>query len=250
MTTAAGVPDGPDGPDGTDARKSLGAPDGFSGSDRFEAAENVDAPDSADDPDSLEDEPAPTPVTRRGLAKAARRRELLAAAARLMAERGFAGVRLEDIGAAVGVSGPAMYRHFSGKDAVLAEMMISISQRLLTGGQAVINRALGPDEVLDGLIDFHVRFATTEPELIRVQDRDFSSLTTDSSRTVRRLQRQYVELWTDALIRCDGSLPRQESRTRVQAVFGLINSAPRLPDLEVNRQQALLAQMARAALTV
>jgi AcrR family transcriptional regulator len=182
------------------------------------------------------------------LAKAARRRELLAAAARLMAERGFAGVRLEDIGAAVGVSGPAMYRHFSGKDAVLAEMLITISERLFDGGRAVVASTDDADSALGRLIEFHVRFATTEPELIRVQDRDFSSLASEASRTVRRLQRQYVELWADILTRVDQSIPRQEARTRVQAVFGLINSSPRLPDLDSRRQQAILARMAHAAL--
>ena len=219
MTTAAGTPDGPAEPADDDVHES-----------------------------SAETPSGPAPVTRRGLAKAARRRELLAAAARLMAERGFAGVRLEDIGAAVGVSGPAMYRHFTGKDAVLAEMLISISERLFDGGQSVVASTDGPDEALDGLIDFHVRFATSEPELIRVQDRDFSSLASEASRTVRRLQRQYVELWADTLIQLDGSRPRQEARTRVQAVFGLINSSPRLPDLDARRLHVILARMAHAAL--
>lgn len=194
------------------------------------------------------DQPSSSPVTRRGLAKAARRRELLAAAARLMAERGFAGVRLEDIGAAVGVSGPAMYRHFSGKDAVLAEMLVGISQRLYAGGQDVVGRSSGDADALKGLIAFHVRFATTEPELIRVQDRDMSSLTSEARREVRRLQRKYVELWTDVLVRLGDPMPRQEAQTRVQAVFGLINSSPRLPELEISRQSRLLAQMASSAL--
>lgn len=194
------------------------------------------------------DQPSSSPVTRRGLAKAARRRELLAAAARLMAERGFAGVRLEDIGAAVGVSGPAMYRHFSGKDAVLAEMLVGISQRLYAGGQDVVGRSSGDADALEGLIAFHVRFATTEPELIRVQDRDMSSLTSEARREVRRLQRKYVELWTDVLVRLGDPMPRQEAQTRVQAVFGLINSSPRLPELEISRQSKLLAQMAHSAL--
>ncbi|ORM30192.1 TetR/AcrR family transcriptional regulator [Williamsia sp. 1135] len=191
---------------------------------------------------------AASPVTRRGQAKAARRRELLAAAARLMAERGFAGVRLEDIGAAVGISGPAMYRHFSGKDAVLAEMLVDISQRLFGGGQDVLRRSDDDETALAGLIDFHVRFATTEPELITVQDRDMSSLTPEARREVRRLQRKYVELWTDVLVRLSDPMPRQEAQTRVQAVFGLINSSPRLPELDAARQSALLAQMAYSAL--
>ncbi|MGZ4558245.1 MAG: TetR/AcrR family transcriptional regulator, partial [Mycobacteriaceae bacterium] len=67
-----------------------------------------------------------------------RREQLLDVAAGLMAERGFHGVSINDLGAAAGVSGPAVYRHFSSKQAILGEMLIGISQRLLdTGRQRV-----------------------------------------------------------------------------------------------------------------
>ena len=62
--------------------------------------------------------------TSREVKKAERRAELLAAAATLFADRGFAGVRLEDLGAAVGISGPAVYRHFPNKEAVLVELLV------------------------------------------------------------------------------------------------------------------------------
>ena len=66
-----------------------------------------------------------------------RRAEILAAAASLFAARGFHGVSIEDIGGAVGISGPALYRHFSGKDALLAEMLLDISSRLRESAVAV-----------------------------------------------------------------------------------------------------------------
>lgn len=57
----------------------------------------------------------PEATNRRSQLKSDRRFQLLAAAERLFAERGFLAVRLEDIGAAAGVSGPAIYRHFPTK---------------------------------------------------------------------------------------------------------------------------------------
>ena len=76
----------------------------------------------------------PTPATdRRSRAKSDRRDKLIAAAERLVAERGFLAVRLEDIGAAAGVSGPAIYRHFPNKEALLVELLVGISTRLLAG---------------------------------------------------------------------------------------------------------------------
>jgi len=187
--------------------------------------------------------------TARDRAKAVRRQQLLDAAARLMAQRGYAGVRLEDIGAAVGVSGPAMYRHFAGKHDVLAQMLVGISQRLFDGGEAVVDEATDLRTALSGLIDFHVDFVLTEPDLIRVQDRDLSSLDDTARHQVRSLQRRYVELWTDILVGLNDSMEPVEARARAHAVFGLLNSAPRLPDLPQRELRSLLTQMANGALS-
>lgn len=93
--------------------------------------------------------PAATTGTSRDRAKAERRAALLAAAARLFAERGFDGVTLEDIGAAVGVSGPAVYRHVAGKQALLGAILVDVSERLLAGGRAATDAAQGTGTTAD-----------------------------------------------------------------------------------------------------
>src|SRR6187402_852723 len=114
--------------------------------------------------------------TVRSRAKADRRDALLSAAARLFAERGFERVSLEDLGAAVGVSGPAVYRHFSGKQAVLGALLVGVSEGLWEGGQAVVQANPVAPIALDELIAFHVNFALANADVIRVQDRDLDSL--------------------------------------------------------------------------
>ena len=64
-----------------------------------------------------------------------RREQILDTAAALFAERGFHGVSIADLGAACGVSGPALYKHFRGKQAILSEMLVSISEELLREGR-------------------------------------------------------------------------------------------------------------------
>lgn len=174
-------------------------------------------------PDSATTDPAPT---KRSQAKADRRRQLLQAAARLIAERGYAGVRLEDLGSAVGISGPAVYRHFSNKEALLVELLVDISARLLDGGTDVVESARDASTALAGLIEFHLDFALGESDLIRVQDRDLESLPDAARRQVRQFQRRYVELWVQVLRETDPALSETEARTKAHATFGLINSTP------------------------
>jgi AcrR family transcriptional regulator len=155
-----------------------------------------------------------------------RREQLVTAAARLFAERGFHGVTVEDLGGAVGISGPGFYRHFVSKDAVLAEMLIGISEHLLEQGTEVVDNATSPSAALDELLIFHTDFALTRPELIRVHDRDLANLPAAAARRVRRLQRSYVELWVVVLTNVDPTLSPEDARTRAHAVFGLLNSTP------------------------
>lgn len=158
--------------------------------------------------------------------KADRRSRLRTEAARLFAERGFHGVSIEDLGASVGMSGPALYRHYPSKEALLADVLVSISQRLLDGGRQQAEQAADPHDALRRLVCAHAAFAISEPELIRVQDRDLASLSSEQERRVRRLQRAYVEIWVAVLAELQPELPEPVARTKVQAVFGLLNSTP------------------------
>lgn len=166
-----------------------------------------------------------TTLTRRKQ-KSDRRAQLLAAAESLMAERGYPAVRLEDIGAAAGISGPAIYRHFPSKEALLVELLVGISTRLLDGARTVVAGAPDAGTALNRLIDFHLDFALGEPDLIRIQDRDLSSLPAGAQKQVRRAQRRYVETWVAVLSELHPRLHDDEVRVMAHAGFGLLNSTP------------------------
>ncbi|WP_092529616.1 TetR/AcrR family transcriptional regulator [Amycolatopsis arida] len=168
--------------------------------------------------------------------KASRREQILAAAAELFARHGFHGVGIDDIGAAVGISGPALYRHFRSKDAMLGEMLGSISRFLLEGGTELAERAGDPPDVLAELVRFHVDFALTHPALITVQERNLANLTDADRKQVRALQRQYVEVWVTVIRAAIPRVDEAHARSAAHAVFGLINSTPHnrhLPDTEL-----------------
>ena len=184
-------------------------------------------------------------------ARPSRREQILRAAAQLFAERGSRSVGVDDVGAAIGVTGPAIYRHFASKDAMLAEMLEGISERLLAGGRERVAAAgADPADQLRALVAFQVDFALDNPALITVHDRDLGSLAPEHAARVRRLQRRYVEVWVDVLARLRPEEGTAASRARAHAVFGLVNSTPHSAGrLSRERTAALLAAMAEAAAT-
>ncbi len=200
-----------------------------------------------------DDASGPNPRSRR---KSDRRLQLLAAAERLFAERGFLAVRLEDIGAAAGVSGPAIYRHFPNKESLLVELLVGISTRLLDGARGVRSDQTNAAAALNGLIDFHLDFALGESDLIRIQDRDLAYLPAAAKRQVRRAQRQYVEVWVGVLRELEPGLAETDARLMAHAAFGLLNSTPHSlkpadgKAARAARSRAVMREMTVAALTV
>uniref|UniRef100_A0A5Q5BN35 Transcriptional regulator, TetR family n=2 Tax=unclassified Mycobacterium TaxID=2642494 RepID=A0A5Q5BN35_MYCSS len=188
--------------------------------------------------------------TRRSRAKSDRRSQLIAAAERLVAEKGYLAVRLEDIGSAVGVSGPAIYRHFPNKEAMLVELLVGISTRLLAGAREVLTDSPDAETALDGLIDFHLDFALGESDLIRIQDRDLGHLPDPAKRQVRRAQRQYVEIWVEVLRAVDPSLDEAQARLMAHAAFGLLNSTPHSVKPGASKTAEASSRTALRAMTV
>jgi AcrR family transcriptional regulator len=177
------------------------------------------------------------------------RERLLENGAALFAAKGFHGVGVEELGDSVGLTGPSMYRHFRTKGALLAEMLISVSKSLLEGATEVIEEDLDPKQTLSALIERHVEFAISHPDLIRVHERDFSNLEEDDARQVRRLQRRYVELWVDEIQLVRQNETAETARTMAHAVFGMLNSTPRLRTSQRrNEVAALMLGLAQRAL--
>ena len=177
-----------------------------------------------------------------------RREQLLDTAARLFAERGFHGVSMHEIGAACGVTGPAIYRHFPGKDAMLAQMLVEISERLVAEADQRSRASTDPTYVLRALVGWHIEFALEHPALIVVQEREWTNLQPQARDAVRSLQLAYIDRWVEALRQLRPELDRPTSRARVQAVFGLLNSTPHSARIDAARMRELLTRMAVAGL--
>lgn len=168
-----------------------------------------------------------------------RERQILDAAAALFFEKGFHGVGVDEIGERIGISGPALYRHFSGKDEILATLFNEAMDELISATAAVYD---DPDRDLERLIRHHVEFAITNRHLVHVYQREDRSLSEPWRRHFERRMRQYASRWEAAIARCFPSAPTLHVAAGTQAAIGLIHSVaywppkivggdPQMPDL-------------------
>ena len=179
-----------------------------------------------------------------------RRDEILEIAVSLFASRGYHGVSMDDIGSAAGVTGPALYHHFAGKEAMLVAALIPVSEGLLNGGRERVARHLQDARAaLADLIDFHVEFALENPAVIALHLHELDRLPEEPRRQIRRLQRLYVEEWVGVLAALRPGLDAGEARVLAHAAFGLMNSTPFLGgEVDRRRRAALLRDAATYAL--
>src|SRR5688500_12936504 len=156
---------------------------------------------------------------RRSPRQRSRREEILEIAVGLFAARGYHGVSMDDIGAAAGVTGPALYHHFAGKEAMLIAALIPVSEGLLEGGRRRMVEHSGRD-ALESLIEVHVEFALANPAVIALHLHELDRLPEEPRRQIRRLQRLYVEDWVRALTGVRPELSAAEARVLAHAAFG------------------------------
>ena len=174
---------------------------------------------------------------------------LLESSAVLFATSGYHGVSIEELGANIGLTGPAIYRHFPTKSALLAEMLIAVSRSLLAGAHLVLAEQLSPKATLIELISYHTEFALKNPDLIRVQEQDFGNIDQVNAKLVRRLQRGYVEIWVEQILLIRNGISTDTARTMAHAIFGMLNSTPRIKsDQKKDTLATLMKELAERAL--
>jgi AcrR family transcriptional regulator len=177
----------------------------------------------------------------------ARDRDILRVAERLFYERGYGAVGVDLIGSEAGVTGPAIYSHFSGKADVLAALFDEAMDRLLVLAGPVRE---DPREELDHLIRATAQFALEQRQLLTVYLREDRALQPDARRRFRRRQRDYVERWVDALQALHPRRPQQELVSVAHAVIGLLVSSTTWPRdaLKTDGLTDLLTDLALGAL--
>ncbi len=99
-----------------------------------------------------------------------------AAALELFTQRGYAATTMADIGAAVGIRGPSLYKHVSSKQALLAQIMIGTMDALLAAHRTAVAGTSDVAERLRRATEAHVRYHARHRLEAFVGNREIRSL--------------------------------------------------------------------------
>jgi len=178
-----------------------------------------------------------------------RRELLLQSAADLFSAKGYHAVGIDDIGAAAGISGPGVYRHFASKQALLEALCDRALTSMLEGAQGIPSEHDDPARALEALVDLHVDFAVARRALLGVWLREQRSLPDDVRRSLRRRLRAYEQPWREVLAQLRDDLPAEEVAVAVSATLSMLNTAATVDaDVPPDRLARLLRRMALSAL--
>ena len=187
---------------------------------------------------------------------AARREAIVAAAAELFAENGYAAVGMDDIGAAAGVTGPAIYRHFEAKAAVLTEVFDRIIGTVDTDPNpnddplpaAEVLTETDPALRLRRQVERYAAGVSRQRQLMAVFVREVHNLPPDHRDRLRDRQRALVGRWRRLLADAHPEWSTEEVRTAVHGVFGMLNTVGTFESPLANDELAdVLADLAVAA---
>jgi AcrR family transcriptional regulator len=158
--------------------------------------------------------------------------EILDAAMALFAERGYAEVGIDDIGAAVGIAGPSLYNHFPSKQAILVAAMRRGHAHLVSAMAAAREQGTDPLDVLRRLTDAYVDLTLDHPDLITVLISETVHLPGPAaSAGMRGTQRAYIADWVELALAVTPGADPIEVRIKVQAAQMMANDVTRTPRL-------------------
>jgi AcrR family transcriptional regulator len=178
-----------------------------------------------------------------------RKDHILATAARLFREQGYHAVSMDEIGTASGMSGPAMYKYFKDKAAILIAIL-EFGSRVAQESIAGIDTAgLSNEEILAAHVRCYIRFAGDVRDAMAVTVREVSNVPEWYRPGFLNEQRRFREVEVNLLLNVRPELSRSEARYICSNVFqGLISSSAYLYPADSEARRNRLATMAMAAL--
>jgi AcrR family transcriptional regulator len=174
------------------------------------------------------------PRTGAALRPASRREELLTQAIRMFAAHGYTQVSIEDIGNAVGITGPSIYNHWPTKPDLLITALRRGAATLAMDVATAYRQATGAADALRRLLRSYVALSYTHPETFGLLITDIDHLPDGERHAIRRAQHEHISEWVHLLLLDQPHRDPVAARIRVHAVLSVAHDTARTPHLHRN----------------
>lgn len=161
-----------------------------------------------------------------------RRKEVVDAAARLFASRGFHGTSMDDIANEVGMLKGSLYYWIESKESVLIEIIRGAITSALAEAREIAARDLPASERLRLLIHSHIKSWEENPHNFDVFNSEFRWIVGEEHianhrRQAAELEQYYKDVVRDGMSSGEFPLKSDDITIVVNGIFGMLNWFPR-----------------------
>ena len=172
--------------------------------------------------------PVPTPPTRPALRARydARRREVVATAAKLFAERGYDGTSMSELTEATGLAAGGLYHYIEGKDDLLIAICDELLEPLLEQAREIVAAKAPPVDQLRELVRAWVAHVVEHRDHMLVFTQERQAIEGEARwRRVRSQRKAFEQILDEVLARgeADGSMTFADRRLSLLALLGMVN---------------------------
>jgi AcrR family transcriptional regulator len=172
-----------------------------------------------------------------------RRDLILEAAIELFRAKGFDATGIDEIGAAAGVTGPAVYRHYESKQDILDWAVRVGTTEVLRTERKIVAGADSPGEALALLVAELVEQVLDRPALVTVLLRERRNLSPTGNRNWARALRAYTAEWVTPLRKLRPAMSKNEAEVTVYCAIGIVTSIASRTDVIGLSRKALAARL-------
>lgn len=166
----------------------------------------------------------------RGPARQRRRApEIVEAAARVFAERGFHGATTQDIADVLGIRQASLYYYFSSKEAALELVCLKGVEGFVDAAKAIAAENRSARERLSRLIKSHLSPLVDRANFVKVFLNERHHLPSESRRRIGRWSRGLERIFEQVIregIESGEFRSRLDARLTTLAILGMCNAAP------------------------
>ncbi|MEZ5169223.1 MAG: TetR/AcrR family transcriptional regulator [Acidimicrobiia bacterium] len=160
-----------------------------------------------------------------GDAAPTRKALILESAVELFRRKGYEATGIDEIGAAAGITGPGVYRHYGSKQEILDEVVRQSAAVVLQHADRIVEGKLAARDQLDALVDGLVDDVLVRPDMVTVLLRERRHLSPNGKRTWTRSVSDYQAEWFATVSELRPDLSESELDAAVWMAIGMALAA-------------------------